>query len=78
MAAVPVPELDQGRAVRAGPVAHSGGGDRPRAAWGSALVGIGLAACWVTGVVSTSIRSSEAHSSAVHDAASVSSLTWAG
>src|SRR5262249_60229769 len=40
--------------------------------------GCGGWAAGVTGVVCTSIRSPGPHSSAVHSAASVDSLTWAG
>ena len=57
---------------------HSGGIDRPRAAvfgFGPRLGRFGAAA---TGVVSISNRSLGVHSSAVHNAASVASFTWAG
>ena len=78
VAADPVTELHRRRAIGTGPVAgHSGGMDRPRAAFGSALVRSGLTAA-ATGVVSTSNRSLGVHCSAVHNAARVSSFTCAG
>jgi hypothetical protein len=58
MAADPVTELDRCRAVGAGPVpGHSGGMERPRAAFGSGLARAGRTA-GATGVVSTSNRRS--------------------
>ncbi len=78
VAADPVTEFDRCRAVEAGPVSgHSGGMERPRAAFGSGLARAGLTA-GDTGVVSTSNKSLGVHSSAVHNASSVSSFTCAG
>ena len=58
---------------------HNGGIDRPRIAWGCDVVAFsaGLARRQ-TGVVSISNRSLGVHSNAVHNAASVVSLTCAG
>src|SRR5260370_13216716 len=78
MAAGPVTALDRCRAVEAGPVSgHSGGMERPRAAFGSGLARAGLTA-GATGVVSTSNKSLGVHSSAVHNASSVSRFTCPG
>jgi hypothetical protein len=66
--------VDAGR-LHAG---QTGGIERPLATWGAgrdAAADLGVAA---TGVVSTSIRSVGEHSNAVHSAARVDSLTWAG
>src|SRR5512132_305482 len=56
---------------------QTGGIERPLATLGAGRVAAGLGVA-ATGVVSTSIRSPGEQSSAVHSAARVDSLTWAG
>ena len=58
---------------------HSGGMDRPDHAWAAGrVVTVGCEGAAATGVVSMSSRSLVVHSKAVRNAASVSTLSWAG